>query len=242
MAGRPGQEQEPAARATIAPSARARTLASAARRLPQPAAVRDDTAHPPCSGDSPRRPPTRGLLPRLDLHKRLYLGLFLGLVAVSTTDGRHARARAPALRARERGSRAELDRPARRRRSRANCSWAPSASFWSAGTGRDGEPRFEGDPSIVGEGAPRKRVLAFGAWLAPADAAAVDSALERLKQRGEAFRLTARTIDAIASSTSEGRTIGGRAILRLRDVTGDRAELLHGALASLPPRAAICAR
>ena len=59
--------------------------------------------------------------------------------------------------------------------------------------GRDGEPRFEGDPSIVGENATAKRALAFGTWLAPADAAAVESALEHLRQRGEAFRLTART-------------------------------------------------
>ena len=46
------------------------------------------------------------------------------------------------------------------------------------------------------------------------------------RERGEAFRLTARCarhrfIDV------EGRTIGGRAILRLRDVTGDRSELLQ---------------
>ena len=53
--------------------------------------------------------------------------------------------------------------------------------------GRDGEPRFEGDPTIVGEGAPAQRALAFGTWLLPADASSVDAALERLKQRGEAF-------------------------------------------------------
>ena len=67
--------------------------------------------------------------------------------------------------------------------------------------GRDGEPRFEGDPTIVGESAPAQRALAFGTWLAPADAAAVESALEQLKQRGEAFRLTARCARAAASST-----------------------------------------
>ena len=91
--------------------------------------------------------------------------------------------------------------------------------------GRDSEPRFQGDPSIIGEGAPARRALAFGTWMQPGDAAAVDASLELLKQRGEAFRQVARTLfDRFIDV--EGRTIGGRAILRLRDVTGDRAELL----------------
>ena len=93
--------------------------------------------------------------------------------------------------------------------------------------GRDGEPRFEGDPTIVGEGAPAQRALAFGTWLLPADASSVDAALDRLKQRGEAFRLTARTATSRFIDI-EGRTIGGRALLRLRDVTVDRADLLLG--------------
>jgi PAS domain-containing protein len=91
--------------------------------------------------------------------------------------------------------------------------------------GRDGEPRFEGDPSIVGEGSPAKRALAFGAWLSPADAATVEGALEQLKGRGEGFRLIAATLDHRFIDV-EGHTMGGRAILRLREVTGDRAELL----------------
>ena len=94
---------------------------------------------------------------------------------------------------------------------------------WS---GRDGEPRFEGDPSVAGEGATAKRALAFGGWLAPADAAAVEGALDHLRHRGEAFRLTARTL-AHSFVDVEGRTLGGNAILRLRDVTGDRSELLR---------------
>ena len=78
---------------------------------------------------------------------------------------------------------------------------------WS---GRDGEPRFEGDPSVAGEGATAKRALAFGGWLAPADAAAVEGALDHLRHRGEAFRLTARTL-AHAFVDVEGRTLGGSA-------------------------------
>ena len=54
----------------------------------------------------------------------------------------------------------------------------------------------------------------------------MESALEQLRERGEAFRLTARCLGNRFIDV-EGRTIGGRAILRLRDVTGDRAELLQ---------------
>jgi signal transduction histidine kinase len=94
---------------------------------------------------------------------------------------------------------------------------------WS---GRGGTPRFEGDPSLAGEGATAKRVLAFGCWLAPADAGALEKALDLLRERGEAFHLTARTL-AESFVEAEGRTVGGRAILRLRDVTGDRASSLR---------------
>jgi signal transduction histidine kinase len=92
--------------------------------------------------------------------------------------------------------------------------------------GRDREARFEGDPTIAGEGATGKRVLAFGAWIVPGDAAVLESALEALRQRGEAFRFTVRSL-AHSFIDVEGRTLGGRAILRLRDVTGDRSELLR---------------
>jgi signal transduction histidine kinase len=91
--------------------------------------------------------------------------------------------------------------------------------------GRDSEPRFQGDPSIIGEGAPAQRALAFGTWMQPVDASAAEAALEHLKHRGGAFRQVAHTLSNRFIDV-EGRTIGGRAILRLRDVTGDRAELL----------------
>lgn len=90
--------------------------------------------------------------------------------------------------------------------------------------GRDAEPRIEGDPSGLGVGA--RRILAFGSWLPPMDAGAIESAVARLRERGEGFRATLkangdRFVDA------EGRALGGRAILRLRDVTGERAELMQ---------------
>ncbi|QFU17930.1 sensor histidine kinase [Microvirga thermotolerans] len=158
------------------------------------------------------------------LENAAYFGLFLGLVAVSTTTAlllvrerrRHARA--------ERALRAELS-ALRGADDLASLFMGSERQLLVSWQGRDAEPRFEGDPSIVGDGAPAQRALAFGAWLAPADAATLDAALERLRQRGETFRLTARSL-ANCFVDVEGRTVGGRAILRLRDVTLDRAELL----------------
>ena len=159
-----------------------------------------------------------------DLHNAAYFGLFMGLVAFSTTTS--------LLLMREQRRSARVERTLRNELAvlrgaddLAALLMGSERQLLVSWHGRDGEPRFQGDPTIIGEGAPAKRALAFGTWLSPADAGAVEAALEQLKQRGEAFRLTAqgtggRFIDV------EGRTIGGRAILRLREVTGDRAELL----------------
>lgn len=170
-------------------------------------------------------PDLLGFLRGFDLHNAVSFGLFMGLVAFSTTTS--------LLLLREQRRSVRVERALRREL--ASLRGADDLAALLMGSerqllvswqGRDGEPRFEGDPSIVGENAPAKRALAFGAWLLPVDAAAVEAALDRLKQRGEIFRLTTRTLDG-RFIDAEGRTIGGRAILRLRDVTGDRAELLQ---------------
>ena len=92
--------------------------------------------------------------------------------------------------------------------------------------GRDSEPRFEGDPSIVGPNASLARSLAFGSWLFPSDASVLDGALATLRARGEGFHLTLRTLTH-GFVEAEGRTLNGQALLRLRDVTGERLDLLR---------------
>jgi signal transduction histidine kinase len=92
--------------------------------------------------------------------------------------------------------------------------------------GREGEPRFEGDPSIVAADATFRRSLAFGSWLNAADAALIEGAVARLRERGEGFRLILRT-SGERFIEAEGRTLSGQALLRLRDVTGDRFNLLR---------------
>jgi signal transduction histidine kinase len=163
-------------------------------------------------------------LREFNLHNAASFGLFMGLVAFSTTTA--------VMLLREQRRSAGIERGLRRELAALQGADDLAALLMGAERqllvswhGREGEPRFQGDPSIVGEGAPAQRALAFGAWLLPGDAAAVEGALEQLKQRGESFRQIVRATGNRFIDV-EGRTVGGRAILRLRDVTGDRASLL----------------
>ena len=86
------------------------------------------------------------------------------------------------------------------------------------------EPDIEGDLALVTDMPLPRRILGFGSWLPPESAQALDHAVDRLRARGEAFRMAVRT-KAGRHLEAEGRAMGGRAILRLRDVSGDRLEL-----------------
>jgi signal transduction histidine kinase len=92
--------------------------------------------------------------------------------------------------------------------------------------GPNGEAKVEGDPTVAADGAGPKRVLAFGSWLGAAAAGRLEGELARLRERGEGFRLTlARASGGFVEA--EGRTVGGAAILRLRDVSDDRSAMLE---------------
>jgi signal transduction histidine kinase len=86
------------------------------------------------------------------------------------------------------------------------------------------QPDIEGDPSIVGVSA-RHRVLAFGSWLDSAQAQAMENAVEALRTRGQAFSMTLLTEERAIEA--QGRAIAGRAVLRLKDATGVKRELLE---------------
>ncbi len=86
-----------------------------------------------------------------------------------------------------------------------------------------GEP-----PSIAGSlparaGAPAERAafLAFGTWLQPESAGRLDRALSSLRERGEGFTLVIAT-NARRLIEAQGRTVGGAAVVRFRDLSGDR--------------------
>ena len=68
------------------------------------------------------------------------------------------------------------------------------------------------------------RFLRFGNWLEPSSAATLKTALDALFTAGHAFNTILRT-HAGGHVEAEGRTAGGRAVLRLRDVAGHRDEV-----------------
>jgi signal transduction histidine kinase len=94
---------------------------------------------------------------------------------------------------------------------------------WAAGAT---EPEIFGDTSIVVSGAVPERVLAFGAWLAPAAAQRMEHAVETLRGEGRGFTMTLTT-SAGRPLEVEGRVTAGRAVLRLRDVSGIELELIE---------------
>lgn len=95
---------------------------------------------------------------------------------------------------------------------------------WAAG---DDRPDISGDVSLLmSHGSDQyspQRVLAFGSWLLPEQALAMDHAVDKLRDAGEGFLLnlstsTGRSIEAM------GRAIGGQAIVRIRELSGIRME------------------
>ena len=91
---------------------------------------------------------------------------------------------------------------------------------WGAGA----EPDIAGDLCLTGDGANTRHALAFGSWLGADGAQALEHAVDRLRNRGEGFRLSLTSIKG-RHFEAEGSAVGGRAVLRIRDVSGDRLEL-----------------
>ena len=88
----------------------------------------------------------------------------------------------------------------------------------------DAEPTIEGDFALVADLPLSSRVLAFGSWLNPAQAARIEAATERLLTRGEAF---AAAVVSLRGRYLEldGRPVSGSAVMRIRDVSGERLQL-----------------
>jgi signal transduction histidine kinase len=93
---------------------------------------------------------------------------------------------------------------------------------WAAGSD---EPEIFGDTGIVVSGSVPERVLAFGAWLEPAAAQRMQHAVDTLRSDGRGFVMTLTT-SAGRPLEAEGRAVAGRAVLRLRDVSGIESELM----------------
>jgi signal transduction histidine kinase len=94
-----------------------------------------------------------------------------------------------------------------------------------AWTAAEDWPEIFGDTTIVAAGNVPERVLAFGAWLEPAAAQRMQHAVDTLRSDGRGFVMTLTSLAARALQ-AEGRAIGGRAVLRLRDVGGMERDLI----------------
>ncbi len=92
---------------------------------------------------------------------------------------------------------------------------------WAAG---DNTPEIFGDTAMVTPISAPHRVLAFGTWLDPQQARSMERSVEALRARGEGFSMSLATLSGHPVE-AEGRAIGGRAVLRLKDVSGIKRDL-----------------
>src|SRR3954469_11204606 len=92
---------------------------------------------------------------------------------------------------------------------------------WPAG---GDEPDISGDVSILLRTPLPRRAMAFGTWLDPEQAHAMEQAVDALRTEGKSFSLALTTLQR-RHVLAEGRAIGGRAVLRIRDLTGAQSEL-----------------
>ena len=88
----------------------------------------------------------------------------------------------------------------------------------------DAEPTIEGDFTLVADSPLSSRVLAFESWLERAQAVKVEQATGRLLKRGEAFATAAVSLRG-RHLEIDGRPVSGSAVMRIRDVSGERLQL-----------------
>ena len=97
----------------------------------------------------------------------------------------------------------------------------------------DTEPRVEGEFSLVSDAMNPRRILAFSGWLDPETAARAEGMVASCWRAAKAFRTTA----SLSGRHLElaGRAIGGNAVMRIRDISGDRLECCASARPTPPP-------
>lgn len=78
--------------------------------------------------------------------------------------------------------------------------------------------------SVPGLPENHRDLLRFGQWLEPAEALDLKTALDGLFEHGRAFNIIIKTT-AGGHLEAEGRTNGGRAVLRMRDLVGHKRDL-----------------
>ncbi len=84
------------------------------------------------------------------------------------------------------------------------------------------EPKvFGGLTERVGAPADKAAFLSFSRWLAAESGSELEAAVDRLRRQGEPFQIAVRAAGG-ALLEATGRTSGRRAVLRLRELTGER--------------------
>jgi signal transduction histidine kinase len=160
----------------------------------------------------------------LERHEAAALALTLGVVffAVVTAIALvRTRARAGE---REAAARAEII-ALRDQADRANALLLAEPQVIVAWPASGDEPDIIGDASILAPTPVPRRVLAFGTWLDPERARAMEQAVDVLRASGAGFAMTIPTLSS-RFVEAEGRAIGGRAILRIKDVSGIKREFV----------------
>jgi signal transduction histidine kinase len=87
------------------------------------------------------------------------------------------------------------------------------------------EPGIEGDPAAIGL-LNAQGLLNFAGWLDAGRAGEMERAVEALRGRGEPFAMTLTTATGHPIE-AQGRAVGGHAILRLKDASGIKRELVE---------------
>ncbi len=162
---------------------------------------------------------------RLAPHELAALGLHVGIVCAAVLTGiaflrAKKNAYADAVTSRDQLSdlRLKLDRAA------SLLTFEPQVVItWD---GMAGETEIEVTQNALLTISPDQRILAYGSWLPPDQAQALEYAVQQLRDHGTSFRL-----DLMANGTTaveaHGQPISGRAVLRLKVVSGIAEKLMQ---------------
>lgn len=152
----------------------------------------------------------------------ILLSIFVGLVLFATIVSIFHITIRRRMQQRERSLAAALD-VARAKLDRAETFLAAEPQITIVWGLHGGDPEIEGDVTLVSDAPIARRVLGFGSWLSPEQAQSLETCLGNLRERGEPFRLALFGLNGRHLET-EGRAVSGRAVMRIREVSGDRLE------------------
>jgi signal transduction histidine kinase len=114
----------------------------------------------------------------------------------------------------------------RARLDRAEMFFASEPQIVISWMGASADPEFEGDFGFFADDSDARQILSFGSWLAPAMAEHLETCVARLRATGKSFRINLTALSG-RHIEADGRPVSGRAILRIRDVSGDRLEAVR---------------